>query len=42
VIGDIAPPVPPLYSHAEMQTIAADYEKSAAQQQAVAGLHAAA
>ena len=35
-IGDMNPPVPPLHSHAEMQAIAADYEKSAAQQKAVA------
>ncbi|MFF0051636.1 hypothetical protein [Streptomyces sp. NPDC005498] len=34
--GDMNPPPPPLHSHAEMQTVAADYEKSAAQQQAVA------
>ncbi|WP_327425682.1 hypothetical protein OG612_42600 (plasmid) [Streptomyces sp. NBC_01527] len=34
--GDMNPPVPPLYSHAEMQAIAADYEKSAEQQKAVA------
>jgi hypothetical protein len=36
VLGELAPPVPPLYSYAEMQTIADDYEKSSICQQAVA------
>ncbi|MFF8423139.1 hypothetical protein [Streptomyces sp. NPDC015680] len=36
VLGDIAPPPPPLYSYAEMQTIAADHEQSSVCQQAVA------
>ncbi|MGW2089100.1 hypothetical protein [Streptomyces sp. NPDC001880] len=36
VLGDINPPVPPLYSYAEMQTIAADHEQSSACQQTVA------
>ncbi|MFJ4917643.1 hypothetical protein [Streptomyces sp. NPDC088726] len=36
VIGDIAPPVPPLFGFSEMQVIAADYEQSAARQQTVA------
>ncbi|MET8420849.1 hypothetical protein AB0P40_35020 [Streptomyces sp. NPDC079189] len=36
VIGEITPPAPPLYSHAEMQTIAADYRRSAVQQKKVA------
>ncbi|WP_385625461.1 hypothetical protein PXH67_43040 (plasmid) [Streptomyces sp. P8-A8] len=35
-IGEIAPPVPPLYSYAEMQSIAADYEQSSVCQQATA------
>ncbi|GAA2955339.1 MULTISPECIES: hypothetical protein [Streptomyces] len=36
VIGDIAPPAPLPYTHAEMQAIAADHLLSAADQQAVA------
>ncbi|MFJ5129898.1 hypothetical protein ACIP80_33030 [Streptomyces sp. NPDC088555] len=36
VLGELAPPVPPLYSYAEMQTIAADYEQSSVCQQATA------
>lgn len=36
VYGDINPPVPPLYSYAEMQVIAADHERSAVSQQSVA------
>ncbi|MCX4451654.1 hypothetical protein [Streptomyces sp. NBC_01789] len=36
VIGDIAPPAPPLYSYSEMQTIAADHARSAQAQQSVA------
>ena len=39
--GDMNPPAPPLYSHAEMQSIAADYEKSAARQEAMANRLAA-
>ncbi|WP_327372313.1 hypothetical protein [Streptomyces sp. NBC_01217] len=35
-IGDMNPPIPPLYSYAEMQAIAADHAQSAVQQQAVA------
>ncbi|MFE5095990.1 hypothetical protein ACFRCI_38020 [Streptomyces sp. NPDC056638] len=35
-LGQMAPPVPPPYSHAEMQIIAADHARSAAQQQSVA------
>jgi hypothetical protein len=42
VIGEIAPPVPPLYSHAQMRAIADDYQQSAGQQQAVADRLAAA
>ncbi|WP_331762340.1 hypothetical protein OG612_45115 (plasmid) [Streptomyces sp. NBC_01527] len=34
--GDMNPPVPPLYSHAEMQAIAAGHAQSAIRQQAVA------
>ncbi|MER5503131.1 hypothetical protein ACFYXP_38230 [Streptomyces sp. NPDC002466] len=36
VYGDITPPLPPLYSHAQMQSIAADHEQSSACQQATA------
>ncbi|MCT2546247.1 hypothetical protein [Streptomyces atratus] len=40
-LGDITPPVPPLYSYAEMQVVAADHERSAVSQQSVANRLAA-
>lgn len=36
VIGDIAPPAPLPYSYAEMQTLAADHQRSVDRQQSVA------
>ncbi|MER5362455.1 hypothetical protein [Streptomyces sp. NPDC002785] len=36
VIGEIAPPAPPLHSYSEMQAIAADWARSADVQQSVA------
>lgn len=36
VIGEVAPPVPPLYSYSEMQAIAADWSRTAATKQSVA------
>lgn len=36
VIGDIAPPAPPLHSHEEMQAIAADWARTAQVQQSMA------
>ncbi|MFE7614328.1 hypothetical protein [Streptomyces sp. NPDC057496] len=36
-LGDVAPPVPLLYSHTEMQAMADDYRRSSEQQAAVAG-----
>ncbi|MET8275732.1 hypothetical protein [Streptomyces sp. NPDC005096] len=41
VIGEIAPPAPPLHSHAEMQAIADDHLRSAVQQKQVASRLAA-
>ncbi|MGW2109488.1 hypothetical protein [Streptomyces sp. NPDC001948] len=36
VLGEVAPPVPPLHSYAEMQALATDFEKSSCCQQEVA------
>ncbi|MEU9321453.1 hypothetical protein [Streptomyces sp. NPDC048295] len=36
VLGELAPPVPPLYSYAEMQTTAAAHDQSAACLQTIA------
>lgn len=36
VIGEVAPPVPPLHSYSEMQSIAADWARTAATKQSVA------